>query len=232
MEQALLERLTQGLAGDASVIRLPGSLAWHHAYQLAVAVTMTACIGDCFRDGPNCCPSPAQQTHRLFLPLLEPPYNRLRRKTSPAARARPPEQKIPSVVTHARERDVKRLQNTVDRDGESAKVAGRGDGGPQPVLSIKSRAKGWPQPLARLFNDSTGKNEPAASDRPCPPRFRLYPLGSQRAVVPPGCPLAEPGRRELGGRLLRRIDRRRRGQTIDAQRVGVRSRDAGTGPRS
>lgn len=51
------------------------------------------------------------------------------------------------------------MQNAFDLGPRDAKVAGRGDGGPQPVLSIKSR--GW---LAaahpRLFICSAGKTNP------------------------------------------------------------------------
>jgi hypothetical protein len=53
-----------------------------------------------------------------------------------------PAENLPSVVASRRESVVKLLQSVINLATERARVAGRGDGGPQPVLSIKSRAKG------------------------------------------------------------------------------------------
>ena len=89
---------------------------------------------------------------------------RLLKEDEPAAPARLPAGKYPGASAGAGERNVKLLQNAIDLAPRDAKVAGRGDGGPQPVLSIKSR--GWeaaaPSPALHF---SGGKDEPAASDR-------------------------------------------------------------------
>ena len=53
-----------------------------------------------------------------------------------------PRENLASVVAHLGESVVKLLQNAINFAAERARVAGRGDGGPQPVLSTKSRAKG------------------------------------------------------------------------------------------
>ena len=65
------------------------------------------------------------------------------------APARPPRRRFPAPSEGQRERNVKLLQNAFDLALRDAKVAGRGDGGPQPVLSIATEpGMGWPPALS------------------------------------------------------------------------------------
>ena len=113
-----------------------------------------------------------QRSQGVFLPFRQQsaPQQSESRKTSPAAWARPPQDRTSHRSSRAqRESVVKLLQNAFDFASRDAKVAGRGDGGPQPCSSLSRAGDGVARsPLSPLFKPPRAKNEPAASDRPKP----------------------------------------------------------------
>jgi hypothetical protein len=80
-----------------------------------------------------------------------------------------PAKTFSATIALTRECDVRLLQNAINVATEHARVEDRGDGGPQPVLSTKSRAKGVAAaPSARLFKHSAGKERTRRIGSPLP----------------------------------------------------------------